>query len=380
MNPKIENRKEIDDILTFTLSGVDVSFANAIRRIILSEIPIVVFKTMPYDQNKANIMENTSRLNNEIIKQRLSCIPIHIKDIEMQLKDYIVEIDEENKTDTIMMITTEHFKIKNINTNKYLEEKDIKSIFPPYVAPSGKGEYYINFVRLRPKISEDLPGEKLKLTCEFSIDNAKNDSMFNVAGTCAYGYTPDPVKMKEELDKHKQKWKDEGKTLEEIEYESKNWSLLEGLRYVIKNSFDFIIESVGIFDNEILVLKACEILVNKFKKLNDQNQNDELIINPSINTMENCYDVILEKEDYTIGNILNYILYTIFYRDTKQLTYCGFKKMHPHDEDSIIRLAFESPASNKTTIKTMLKYTIDESIKVFTKIIDILEPKSNKNK
>ena len=55
MNPKIENRKEIDDILTFTLSGVDVSFANAIRRVILSEIPIIVFKTMPYEQNKSNI-------------------------------------------------------------------------------------------------------------------------------------------------------------------------------------------------------------------------------------------------------------------------------------------------------------------------------------
>ena len=375
MNPKIENRKEIDNTLTFTLKGVDVSFANAIRRVILSEIPTVVFKTIPYEENKAKIIENTSRLNNEIIKQRLSCIPIHIKNKDLPLKDYILEIDEENKTDTIIIITTEHFKIKNIHTNKYLEEKDVRSIFPPYVPPSGKGEYFIIFNRLRPKISEELPGEKLKMTCEFSIGTAKSDSMFNIAGTCAYGYTPDPIQIKEELEKQQQKWRDEGKTKEEIQFESKNWSLLEGLRYVIKNSFDFIIVSVGVYDNEVIVIKACEILIEKFLNLNTLIEKDELLIKPSINTMENSYDVILENEDYTIGNILNYIIYTIFYRDTKQLSYCGFKKMHPHDLDSIIRLAFESPTSNKGTIKTIFKYAIEESIKVFKKIKDVLNPK-----
>jgi len=378
MNPKIEHMKEVDNTLTFTLKGVDVSFANAIRRIILSEIPIVVFKTIPYEQNKATIIENTSRLNNEIIKQRLSCIPIHIKDTEISLKDYLLEIDEENLTDTIMMITSKDFKIKNINTGKYLEEKDIRAIFPPFVPPSGKGEYFIDFVRLRPKISDELPGEKLKLTCEFSVGTAKQDSMFNVAGTCSYGYTPDPVQMKEELEKQRQKWKDEGKSIEEIEFESKNWSLLEGLRYVLKNSFDFIIETVGILDNEVLVIKACEIIIQKFVNMNTLIDQNELKIIPSVNTMENSFDVILENEDYTIGNIFNYILYTIFYRDTKQLSYCGFKKMHPHDLDSIIRVAFVSPASNNTTIKTMFKYAIEESIKVFQKIIENMKPSSSK--
>jgi len=115
MNPKIENYSEIDNTLTFTLSGVDVCFANAIRRTILSDIPTVIFKTMPYESSKVNIIDNTTRLNNEILKQRLSCIPIHITDLDIPLKDYLLEIDEENITDTIMYVTTEHFKIKNIN-------------------------------------------------------------------------------------------------------------------------------------------------------------------------------------------------------------------------------------------------------------------------
>ena len=38
---------------------------------------------------------------------------------------------------------------------------------------------YIQLVRLRPRISEDIIGEELKLTCKMSISNAGNDYMFN---------------------------------------------------------------------------------------------------------------------------------------------------------------------------------------------------------
>lgn len=86
MNPKIDNISDKGNTLQFTLSGVNVSLANALRRTILSDIPIAVFKTSPYEENKAIIYSNTSRLNNEILKQRLSCVPIHIRDLKIPLK------------------------------------------------------------------------------------------------------------------------------------------------------------------------------------------------------------------------------------------------------------------------------------------------------
>ena len=70
MNPHIEKNSKHGDMFSFTLSGVNVSIANAIRRTILSDIPTVVFKTSPYEECKANIITNTTRLNNEILKQR----------------------------------------------------------------------------------------------------------------------------------------------------------------------------------------------------------------------------------------------------------------------------------------------------------------------
>jgi len=364
MSSKVTDIKEEDGLLTFTISNTDVSYVNGIRRTILSDIPIVVFKTTPYEENKANIIINTSRLNNEIVKQRLSCIPICIKEINTNfIKNYLLEVDVENKTDTELIVTTKDFKIRDLVTNNFLEDGAVKKIFPPFIPPTGNNEYYIDFLRLRPKISDEIPGERIKLTCEFSVGTARDDSMFNVTGTCSYGCTPDYEKMEEQLEIRKQKWKDEGKNDSEINFEAKNWKLLEGLRYVKAYSFDFVLQSVGIYENTEIILKAVDILNNKMKNLIESLEKDEIDIHASDNTVENCYDVILENEDYTIGNILNYELYTVFYTDFKILDYVGFKKMHPHDSDSILRLAIFDKTKGISTVKAFLKAVMEQSIK-----------------
>jgi DNA-directed RNA polymerase subunit L len=363
MNPVIQESKENNGILHFTLSGVNVSLANALRRTIISDIPLVVFKTTPYEENKANIIANTSRLNNEILKQRLSCIPIHINDLQMPLNNYLLEVNVENLTDTIMFVTTENFKIKNLVTGDYLSAKDTRAIFPP----DDQTGYFIDFVRLRPRISDEIPGEKINLTCEFSISTAKVDGMFNVVSTCSYGYSVDDVKMETELAKKRQQWKDQGLSKEDIDFESQNWKLLDGLRITKKDSFDFMIQTIGIYTNQELVHKACDILVEKLNLLNTLADTDELSIAPSVNTMNNSFDIILVNEDYTIGKIVEYMFYSKFYEDVQTLTFCGFKKMHPHDSDSIIRVAYKEPI-DKATIKQNLKACVESAISVFKKI------------
>ena len=47
------------------------------------------------------------------------------------------------------------------------------------------------------------------------------------------------------------------------------------------------------------------------------------------------------------------------------LTYCGFKKMHPHDNYSIIRLSYREPVE-KSTIKGHLNECINDSVQVYT--------------
>ena len=220
-----------------------------------------------------------------------------------------MEVEVENLTDTIMYVTTQDFKIKNISTDKYLPDKDVREIFPANMQTG----YFIDFVRLRPKISDEIPGEKIHLTCEFSIGTAKDDGMINVVSTCAYGNTVDDVKMEVELTKKKQQWKDQGLNKEDIDFESTNWKLLDGMRINVKDSFDFTIQTIGVFTNQELFKKACDILIKGLKNFDTLIDTDELQINTSENIMANCYDVILKNEDYTFGKILEYMLYTKFF-------------------------------------------------------------------
>jgi DNA-directed RNA polymerase subunit L len=363
MDPQIEHMETTDDSLGFTLSGVNVSLANALRRTLLSDIPQVVFRTSPNEQNKCNILVNTSRLNNEIIKQRLSCIPIHIKNVDdFPIKNYLLEMNVENNTDNVIYATSEHFVIKDLVTNTELPKDKVREIFP---ADDMTG-YFIDFVRLRPRISDEIPGEKIHLTCAFDIGTAKEDGMFNAVSTCSYGFSIDIALQEAELARKLQSWKDEGKNEKQIQFEAENWKLLEGKRITKKDSFDFLVQSVGVYTNSELLNAGCKIIIERLGDLDTIIEKDELEIKHSDNTMVNSFDVILENEDYTIGKVLEYGLYSKFY-ETNVLTFCGFKKMHPHDTHSIIRLAY-TEAIEKSTIKGHLKECIADAIEVYMKM------------
>jgi len=365
VSPRVELMSKInDDELKFTVSGINVSFANAIRRVILSEIPMVVFRVSPNDKNKCNIIANTCGLNNEIVKHRLSCIPIYIKDVEeFPLKNYIMELNVENNTDTSIVVTSEDFVVKDLVSNKPLPKEKIREIFPANEHTGG----FIDFVRLKAKPAEEIQAKKIHLTCEFDIGTAKEDGAYNAASTCSYGNTIDEAIQEAKLAQLKQKWKDESKKEHEIEFETTNWKLLEGKRFFKKDSFDFIIQSVGVYTNQELIIMACSIMIEKLAKLDTLIEEDNLEIKLADNTMKNCYDIILENEDYTIGKVIEYALLMLFYESTKTLTFCGFKMLHPHDSFSVIRVAYKDPIEI-SNIKGNLKNCIVYSTETFSKI------------
>jgi len=355
--------------LSFTLSGVDTSVANAIRRTIMSDIQTIVFRTFG-EENNVVFTANTGRLNNEILSQRLGCIPIHVLPNDEEytandgLKDLLVVVNEENTTDVVRTITTKDFKIKRISTDEFLSEDKCRDFFKPFIAPNGK-EYFIEFCRLRPRISDEIPGEKLAFTCPFSYGTASENNMYNIVGTCAYGCTVDETRAEEVLARQKQEWQKAGLV---VEREATNWELLEKKRIIVPNSFDFIIGTLGPIPNGLIMVVACNRLKRRFEEIIQTIDNDSMK-SEMINDLS--VDYTLENNDYTVGCVLNHLLFTNYFTKEKTLQYCGFKKIHPHDTHSIIRMMFKdtdgdssvaSISSSRSSLKSPIKPKEEELV------------------
>ena len=344
--PVIESFMDHDGILKFTVKGVNVSLANAVRRTILSDIPTYCFRTLPHAENRVHITTNTTRLNNEIIKQRMGCIPIHLKandpDFEhFNVEDYRVVLDVQNTGTASEYVRTNDFRMVNAKTGKELSESVVRRIFPPDAITGG----YILIARLMPRLTQFVEGERLALSAEIGVGTARMDGMYNVVSTCAYCATPNA----EEADKV---WAERAKMLERdgndaasIAFEKKNWYAMEANRYVNSDSFDFIIESVGVYSNVEILTKACMLLIEKCKKFvsDIENASGDVDVAPSETTLTNGYDVTMQNEDYTLGKCIEYFLHTTHYMGSQTLSFCGFRKSHPHDTHSMVRMAFRAP-------------------------------------
>ena len=359
-NPVISKIAEANNILTFTLSNVNVSIANGLRRI-ASEIPVIVFRTSPHERNNAHFETNTTRMNNELLKQRLSCIPIYVDTTDFNIKDYILLVDKQNKSNTVEYVTTADFIVVDMKTNQ--EDKALTTkLFPPNPLTGD----YPELVRLLPRVSENIEGERIFLKCKFDIGTAKEDSSFNVSSTCVYANTPDPVKIKAAWAEKKTEL---AKTLDaaEIAFIEKDWHLLDAKRHYLADSFDFAIESVGPIGNMAIVTKAATLMIEKLKRLQETIQGEPNTVISSETTIPNSFDITLKGEDYTLGKVIEYVLYEIHFEKDKTLNYCGFRKPHPHIDESLIRIGFKNP-TDKVTVISYIVNAAAEAIHIYTKI------------
>lgn len=370
--------EETDDIFKFTLAGLNVSLANALRRTIQDDIPAYVF-----DINKCKIDINTGRIHNEILKHRLQCIPIHSKvDVDDWLAEradhnifekYEMELDVQNDGEQTMYVTTADFKIKNKATGRLLTAAEMERLFPKDQITNSN----IIFARLRPKISDGIPGEHLKLSCEFMISNAADNSAFTVVCCSAYGNTIDTEAADKAWDSAENRLREDatkrGESVDptEIAFQKKNFQILDRQRHYVKDSFDFNVESIGVYETRVLCKMACSILVYQFEKLAEEIESRDDLIHNSETAMDNCFDFTLEHGDYTIGKVLEYSLYEkkfVAKGGKSTIQFCGFKKMHPHDDHSIIRVSYLEKEAEKSWFKNDLKDSCADAVAIFKAI------------
>lgn len=331
-NPLIDNQGKNKGVLKFTMSNTNVSIANGLRRTILSDVP-------SYALGDFNFIRNTTQFNNQILEQRLSCIPVHIDPTTPydSVKELEVVIDLQNNTDQLVYITTEDIRIKNKSIDKWASEAEQRKIFPfnPYTKD------YILISRLKSKISTEIPGEILKLTAKFKLVKPSESGAYNVVSNCSYGFTLDKVANHQKKLEYETELQEKDLDQKDIDSRLENWDNHDYKRHFIEGSFDFSVEGVGHLKESEIIKTACNIINMGLQNIIDNKAPHTWEFKKENIAIKNSYDIIIQNIDYTLGKIIEYVIFTEYFNNQNVLTYSGFIKPHPHDDESIIRIAFK---------------------------------------
>ena len=235
---------------SFDIKDMDLSIANSIRRIILTEIPVVGF--YGEDEPTIDIIENTGPLHNEFMKHRIGLIPIcvseKITDV-YQDNDYEFSLNIHNTSTNTINITTADFKGKY--KNKDLTQKELIELFPK----NNITKQNILITRLRSDEKIELEAKAIKRT-------AKTNASFSPVSLSNFYF----IENKKEADKAD--------------------NILDKQRSFVKNEYGdptllkFEIESVNNLSYNYLFSKAIDILIEKLKLLISNIDNKSIIIEP----------------------------------------------------------------------------------------------------
>jgi DNA-directed RNA polymerase II subunit RPB3 len=282
-------RKDFSDYLEFNLINTNVALANAIRRIVLSEIEIYAI-----DEKDIHFTENTCPLHNEYIAHRLSLVPIKQNVLNLDKLKFTIAKNKttntpiENGQTNVLEVTTNDVQVYNPLDDTWI---DPSKIFD--------GVYLITKLNL-----------KQKILGEFKITKgiAKDHSRWQCVSTIAYRYLLEADKGSDSYDKI---------SLED----EKNWirtAKEEPLGFV------FYLEPLGGLSGKYIIHKALEVLKKKcedFKSYLVANK-DSIVFDKN-----GVLELEYEGETHTLGNLIASL--GLDYPDIGDDDFIGYRIIHP---------------------------------------------------
>lgn len=346
--------------LIFNITNIDVSILNSIRRVILSEIENVAFEYEPYnigDEQLVKITKNTCPLHNEFLQQRLSMIPINFSAneiINFDQSKYKFVISKKNKSNEMLNVTTKDIEIYNEKGTKY-DNNFISRLFP-------EDQYtkdHILITKLKPNLININEGDEFNVEMYATKNIAKNYAGFGVVSKCVYYNEIDDEQANKILSKKIEEFKkeNEGFTSKDIENLKIDFNNLDRQRYFCKNEFDepnkfvFTIESECALAPNYLFYKAILILINKIENLIIKITNENISF-VKVKNSDNLYNLTVQNEKDTLGNLLQSLFYNKFIREgeKKDINYIGYQSPHPLENHMIIKVQFTNKDADIKTI------------------------------
>jgi len=354
-SPKIfsnlrEHANKATGRVSFDIQGIDLSIVNGIRRTILTDIPTVglIFEKgqgfildkdgyRPFTAEPSMEIEvNTGPLHNEFLLHRLSMIPIHLSEDEVEnyeQNSLMFEILKSNKTAHTIPLTTHDMTL--MKNNEVISNErvivDASKSKKHYLPVDGWSKEPILITRLRPNESVHIYGSFVKST-------ARANAGMSPVSMCSYTLKQDTEKIKQENIR----------------------DILERERTYLKNDYGdpiawtFEVESENGLTVPYLVDKALDIMINKVERAKYTLNSDALTVKPMepVGTFEYSF----EDEDDTLGNLIQGYIHNNYYRTNTyidqrfQLSYVGYCCPHPLETKMNIRLTLRPPTEERTGI------------------------------
>jgi len=330
---------------SFTITNIDLGIVNAIRRIIMSEIPVVGFYGEDKDEEPTiEIIINNSPLHNEFMIHRIGLIPLHISEEiteNYEDNDYEFELNIENKSSDTINVTTGNITGKYKDKN--LTKAELDKIFPTNKTTNSK----ILITRLR-------GGEHIHFKAKAIKRTGKLNASFSPVSLSNFYY----VQNKTEADK-----KD---------------NILDKERCYLKNEYgdpstlNFQIESVNGFTYKYLFQKALDIINEKLQNLIIKLSAKEIEI-IKVQNCDNSYEFKIMNEDDTLGNLIQSLIHNRYIRskEEKKCHYVGYICPHPLISELLIRFTL-----NDENTQNFYDFFID-NCKDIIKIIDEIKAEWN---
>lgn len=347
------------NVSSFSISNTDLSIVNSLRRTILSDIETVAFH---FDINNREpekaaiyIKANDTPLHNEFLAQRISMIPIHVLDDEIKNWNpdaYEFVIDITNESNKSITVTSKDIIVKKDGK----ADDTLRERMFPKNAITGD---YILITKLPPSANKET---KLEAIMTAQRGTAEKSACWSAVSLCTYFNEIDEVKNKKKMDEYIEKHKN---TLSE-EAAIARYNTLDYQRaykrneYLEPSEFTFKIEPECLLSVSTIVHNALSILSDKIQTL--VMFDDEKI---SIDNSDDVYNITINEENHTIGNLLQALLYNIHVRENEgaDISFVGYFVPHPLDKRIILKV---KSSLNEFQIK-------DEMISSFERIKNILD-------
>jgi DNA-directed RNA polymerase subunit L len=337
----------------FTLEGVDTTVANTLRRCILAFTRSVGFRADLTDTANPGIIirKNTSVVFNEMLAHRITLIPLAVRRLaEFDPKSMEITLSIRNTSASIMHVKASDFKIVQKSLDGE-EEIPSASLFPPDPIT---GDTCL-ITTLRPAAGASV--EEIDLTAYPVIGMGETFMGFCPVAQCSYGNTEDPDPVRQE--QFFFEWLAEFKKIAEaasvppevIAKHRVEWRTMANQRcFKISdttgepNSFDFVIESVGVRPVPDIVAEGIQAvidLVTPFASVETPSADLGITTQPVDSRMTGGIDVNIAGQEHTLGNLLQSMI-TAIYLDTEApdapITYAGYKVPHPLHKSVRLRL------------------------------------------